>query len=108
MPEEALRQQNKILTLQRVTGISDKDNDVDMWYEQICTLGRTFTRSTDKKEIYEWCLLTVKGSGAKEIRRCITHGPNGKIYPDLETIRDILKNLYDLEYKPEDIIDDLK
>ncbi|ORX35520.1 hypothetical protein BCR36DRAFT_445676 [Piromyces finnis] len=61
----------------------------------------------DKKEIYEWCLLTVKGSGAKEIRRCITHGPNGKIYPDLETIRDILKNLYDLEYKPEDIIDDL-
>ncbi|ORX44998.1 hypothetical protein BCR36DRAFT_458068 [Piromyces finnis] len=107
MSDEALRQQNKILTLQRVTVISDEDNDVETWYEQM-QAWKDLHNIEDKKEIYEWCLLTVRGSGAKEIRRCITYGTSGKIYPYLETARDILKNLYDLEYKQEDIIDDLK
>ncbi|ORX39474.1 hypothetical protein BCR36DRAFT_441502 [Piromyces finnis] len=49
MPEEALRQQNKILTLQRVTGISDKDNDVDMWYETNMHAWTDLHKIDDKK-----------------------------------------------------------
>jgi len=86
--------QQHFISLQVLVNVTDKEHDVEQWYDQFLWWTR-MQKLTSPADIYDWCRMKVQGQGAKSIQALVTKDANGNIiYPTLEQMRDaLLKNL---------------
>ncbi|ORY36033.1 hypothetical protein LY90DRAFT_511675 [Neocallimastix californiae] len=105
---EAMLLQQRFMSLQAIINDTDKEHDVERWYDQFVTWIR-MQKITNSTDIYDWCRMKVQGQGSKSIQALVTKDTHGNlIYPTLEQMRDALLKTYKLEKDPDDIINEIK
>ena len=105
---EVMLLQQRFMTLQAIINVTEKEHDVEHWYDQFVTWTR-MQKITSPTDIYDWCRMKVQGQGSKSIQSLVTKDTNGHlVYPNLEQMRDALLKTYKLEKDPDDIINEIK
>jgi len=105
---EAMLLQQRFMSLQAIINVTDKEHDVERWYDQFVTWIR-MQKITNSTDIYDWCRMKVQGQGSKNIQALVTKDASGRlVYPTLEQMRDALLKTYKLEKDPDDIINEIK
>ncbi|KAL6632200.1 hypothetical protein LY90DRAFT_505810 [Neocallimastix californiae] len=56
--------QQRFMSLQAIINVTDKEHDVECWYDQFVTCTR-MQKITSPTDIYDWCRMKVQGQGAK-------------------------------------------
>jgi hypothetical protein len=79
---EVMLLQQRFMTLQAIINVTEKEHDVEHWYDQFVTWTR-MQKITSPTDIYDWCRMKVKGQGSKSIQALVTKDANGdSIYPN--------------------------
>eukprot|EP00833_Pecoramyces_ruminatium_P011002 jgi/Orpsp1_1/1185034/evm.model.c7180000092050.1 len=98
----------RIISLQNIPPLTDKEHDVLLWYDQMNSW-RRIQKITSPREMYDWCLIKVQGKAARCLEQAVTTGLLDEIhYPSLEEMRDLLLVEYNMKEDPEDIISAIK
>ena len=68
---EAMLLQQRFMSLQAIINVTDKEHDVERWYDQFVTWIR-MQKITNSTDIYDWCRMKVQGQGSKNIQALVT------------------------------------
>ncbi|ORX63431.1 hypothetical protein BCR32DRAFT_287768 [Anaeromyces robustus] len=108
MAEEAIKQQNKINTLNCVITLNDDIKDIDTWYRQMFNCVN-LNKVDDNKELFIWCNLKIQGKAATKLQNLIVSEGEDLIYPTLLEIKNALAEHYKAEdVDAEELIEELK
>eukprot|EP00833_Pecoramyces_ruminatium_P006958 jgi/Orpsp1_1/1180990/evm.model.c7180000075418.1 len=108
MNNEAMLITYRIISLQNIPPLTDKEHDVLLWYDQMNSW-RRIQKITSPREMYDWCLIKVQGKAARCLEQAVTTGLLDEIhYLSLEEMRDLLLVEYNMKEDPEDIISAIK
>jgi len=100
--------QYRLMSLQGIITINDKDHNVEEWYNQFVVWNRV-QGFKQPRNYFDWCLMKVQGEGAKNITAAVKINCLGEQeFPSLEEMKEILLKTYKMKRNPEDIINELK
>eukprot|EP00833_Pecoramyces_ruminatium_P017884 jgi/Orpsp1_1/1191916/evm.model.d7180000089354.1 len=103
--------QYQLMTINNLPTLTDKDHDVDLWYD-LLNSWRKIQKITSDEEMFNWCMMKVQGEGATNLREAQRNRENNLLresdYLSLEEIKEVLLETYKLKEDPEDIINKLK
>ncbi|ORX73425.1 hypothetical protein BCR32DRAFT_249964 [Anaeromyces robustus] len=108
MAEEAIKQQNKINTLNCVITLDDDIKDVDTWYRQMSNWV-SLNKVEDNKELFIWCNLKIQGKAATKLQYLVASEGDDLTYPTLLEIKNALAEHYKSEdVDTEELLEELK